>query len=293
MNRRTFLAASGLAGTALMASGKDTPGKPVVVLATDWGFKGNLTEFCEAIKQAGYDGMEMWWPGTAVRQKELQDALDRFDLKIGYLCGGSQTVFEEHFQAFRSALEAAAARKPLYINCHSGKDYFTYDQNKAFVDLTGEVAARTGIPVCHETHRGRMLYSAPVTRSFIEKHPSLRLTLDISHWCNVHESLLADQAETVDKALERVDHIHARIGHAQGPQVNDPRAPEWSRARDAHFAWWDKVVERKRKAGETVTFLTEFGPPDYFPTLPYTRQPVSDQWEINVYMMKLLRERYG
>jgi hypothetical protein len=28
------------------------------------------------------------------------------------------------------------------------------------------------------------------------------------------------------------------------------------------------------------------------PTLPYTRQAVANQWEINVYMMKILRERY-
>jgi hypothetical protein len=53
------------------------------------------------------------------------------------------------------------------------------------------------------------------------------------------------------------------------------------------------VIERKKKNGERMTILTEFGPPDYIPTLPYTRQPLSDQWAINVYMMKLLRKRYA
>ena len=61
---------------------------------------------------------------------------------------------------------------------------------------------------------------------------------------------------------------------------------------DAHLAWWDKVVERKKKAGERTTILTEFGPPLYMQTLPYTLQPLSNQWEINVYMMQLLRKRY-
>jgi hypothetical protein len=28
------------------------------------------------------------------------------------------------------------------------------------------------------------------------------------------------------------------------------------------------------------------------PTTPYTRQPLADQWAINVYMMQLLRKRY-
>jgi hypothetical protein len=97
----------------------------------------------------------------------------------------------------------------------------------------------------------------------------------------------------VNLALSRTDHIHARIGHAEGPQVNDPRAPEWKNAVDAHLSWWDKVVERKRIEGTPITFLTEFGPPSYLPTLPFTNQPVANQWEINIYMMDLLRKRYN
>jgi hypothetical protein len=109
----------------------------------------------------------------------------------------------------------------------------------------------------------------------------------------VHESLLGDQEETLTRVLDRVDHIHARVGHPEGPQVNDPRAPEWESAVKAHMKWWDSVAERKRKEGKRLTILTEFGPPDYLPTLPYTRQPVASQWDINVYMMNLLRKRYA
>jgi hypothetical protein len=105
--------------------------------------------------------------------------------------------------------------------------------------------------------------------------------------------LLADQKETIDLALSRTNHIHARIGHAEGPQVNDPRAPEWKDAVNAHFHWWDQVVKRRRAEGQFVTFLTEFGPPNYLQTLPFTNQPVANQWDINVYMMQLLRKRYS
>ena len=68
-----------------------------------------------------------------------------------------------------------------------------------------------------------------------KKFLNLRVTFDVSHWCNVHESLLADQQETVDMTLQRVDHIHARIGHPEGPQVNDPRAPEWEECSESTF----------------------------------------------------------
>ena len=192
-------------------------------------------------------------------------------------------------------IDAAATQtiqRPLYINCHSGRDYFTFDQNKTFIDHTIKLSEKTGIIICHETHRSRMLFAAPVGRQYIEKVPGLRITFDVSHWCNVSESLLQDQPETVQLTLPRVDHIHARIGHPEGPQVNDPRAPEWDAAVKAHFDWWDKIVEGKKKSGSRLTILTEFGPPDYMPTLPYTREPLADQWAINVHMMQLLRKRY-
>ena len=95
-----------------------------------------------------------------------------------------------------------------------------------------------------------LLYSSSVARHYLETIPELRVTFDVSHWCNVSESLLEDQQETIDLTLQRVDHVHARIGHQEGPQVNDPRAPEWNNAIDAHFAWWDKIIEIKKQKGE-------------------------------------------
>ena len=266
------------------------------IFATNWGFDGSMEEYCSRVKKDGYDGIEIWWPGNDKEQQELFGCLKKHQLEVGFLCGAGQANYKEHLDAFRKMIDAAAKQtnqKPLYINCHSGRDHFSFDQNKAFIDHTTKLSKETGITICHETHRSRIMFAAHITRQFIEKIPDLRLTLDISHWCNVHESLLSDQQETVDIALGRVDHIHARIGHPEGPQVNDPRAPEWEAAVKQHFLWWDKIVERKKKNGERITFLTEFGPPDYMPALPYTRQPVADQWAINVHMMQLLRKRYS
>lgn len=278
--------------------GPVSAGYQLIILGTNWGFPGSMDEFFAAIKKEGYDGAEIWWPGAdnLKAQQELFDALKKYNMKVGFLYGAPQSNPKEHLATFKKELDAALGnkfQKPLYFNCHSGKDFFTYDQNKPFIDYTTQKTKETGIPVYHETHRGRMMYAANITKRFIENIPELRLTFDVSHWCNVHESLLDDQQETVNLALERTDHIHSRIGHAEGPQVNDPRAPEWENALKAHIAWWDKVVARKKKQGEVMTILTEFGPADYLPVLPYTRQPVADQWAINVHMMHLLRKRYG
>lgn len=265
----------------------------LLIFATNWGYTGTWEAFAAMIREAGYDGAELWYPFDTRQRSEMLRAFNDYGLKLGFLVGGSDRNFQKHLDQFTRGLEGAVTEKPVYINCHSGRDYFTFEQNKRFIELTNRISASSAVPVYHETHRSRILYSAPVARQFIESLPDLRITLDISHWCNVHESLLDDQPETIAQTLERVDHIHARIGHAEGPQVNDPRAPEWSDAVAAHFAWWDTVVSRKKQAGAMMTFLTEFGPVDYMPALPYTRQPLADQWEINKYMLDTLRKRYS
>ena len=276
----------------LTASARN-PAYNLLIFATNWGYTGTWEQFASKIKQLGYDGAELWYPSDPAQRTEVFTAFENQGLKMGFLVGGWERDFQKHLDQFTSSLEGAVSQKPVYINCHSGRDHYSFDQNKKFVELTAKVSKASGVPVYHETHRARILYAAPVARQFIESHRDLRITLDISHWCNVHESLLEDQPEIISKTLERVDHIHARIGHAEGPQVNDPRAPEWRDAVNAHFGWWDAVVSRKRKEGNQMTFLTEFGPVDYMPALPYTRQPVADQWAINKHMLDTLRTRYS
>ncbi|HEY8734465.1 MAG TPA: sugar phosphate isomerase/epimerase [Puia sp.] len=307
MNRRNFLQTVGSASTALQLSSleaMDSLSKPdlymgnhfmLKLLATNWGFSGGLDAYCEKVKKEGYDGIEIWWPLEKKEQDNLFASLKNHDLEVGFLCAGSDSNYQKHFDQFVQMVDGAAkqtVQRPLYINCHSGRDYFTYEQGRTFIDHTTALTKSTGLKICHETHRSRLLFASPVARRYMETIPELRVTFDVSQWCNVHESLLEDQQETVDMTLQRVDHIHARIGHAEGPQVNDPRAPEWEHAVKAHFAWWDKIVEIKKQKGDVLTVLTEFGPPDYMPTLPYTRQPLSDQWAVNVYMMQLIRSRY-
>lgn len=306
MNRRNFLSTSSSATAAFMLapftewaatrpSFTKNASFTLLIMGTDWGFKGSRDQLCAALKKEGYDGVEVWWSNDAKAQDELFDALAKHQLKVGFLCAGSQPDLQLHLETFRKNLDAIVfdkRQKPVYINCHSGRDFFSYEENKLFIDHTTKRTKETGIPIYHETHRSRMLFAAHVARNFIEKNPELRLTFDVSHWCNVHESLLADQQQAMDLAISRAEHIHARIGHPEGPQVSDPRAPEWGSTIKAHFGWWDKIIERKKQRGEQMTILTEFGPPDYMPTLPYTRQPLADQWAINVHMMNLLRERY-
>lgn len=298
MERRHFIKHSSLLATSILTTTEDKQEykkmlkNDITILATNWGFEGGTAEFCAKASSAGYDGIEVWVPNETKQTSELLEAVKRFGLKLGLLAGGSDKDFSKHKIQFEQAIYKGISMNPIYINCHSGKDYFSFEQNKELIEFTINQSEISKLPIYHETHRGRALFAGHITKQFIDKIDKLKLTLDISHWCNVHESLLSDQPEMINIALSRSEHIHARVGYAEGPQVNDPRAPEWNEALQTHLGWWDKIVERKRREGKPITILTEFGPPSYLQTLPYTKKPVADQWEINVYMMNLLRNRY-
>ena len=63
--------------------------------------------------------------------------------------------------------------------------------------------------------------------------PALRLTADLSHSCVVAERLIAPELAPIQAMASRDDHVHARVGWAQGPQVSHPLGPEHREALEA------------------------------------------------------------
>ncbi|MDR6784887.1 sugar phosphate isomerase/epimerase family protein [Pedobacter africanus] len=259
----------------------------ILYFCTTWGQKkGGWDEFFSRIVSHGYQGVETDLP-IEIERNEFMEGLDKYGLK--FIAQHWETVTSDislHCEAYEKRLRELAALKPLFINSHTGRDFFSYEQNGSLLNVANVVTQDTGIKIVHETHRGRFAYAAHATRSYLEKFPALQLTLDVSHWCVVSESLLEDQQEAIDLAIARTTHIHARVGHAQAPQVADPSLPEYTEALAFHLNCWDKVVERHQN--KVLTITPEFGPVPYM--LP--NQPASQQLENNLYIMNLLKKRY-
>jgi hypothetical protein len=136
--------------------------------------------------------------------------------------------------------------------------------------------------VSFETHRSRSLFNPWAIEDWLSTYPDLRLTADLSHWCAVAERLMTPELTPIQAMAERVDHIHARVGHAQGPSVGHPLAPEWAEALEAHRRCWALFSQSQRRRGLAPRTITpEFGPDGYLPQLPFTGQPVADLEEIN------------
>ena len=250
--------------------------------------------FLQNVKAAGYDGIETSLPTSRNEKQEILNELEGLGLLlIGQHWETVNPSLHQHAEEFEARLRSLAEARPIFINSQTGKDYYSFEENKKLIDLASEIALETGIPIIHETHRGKFSFAAHVTKMYLQNVPDLKITLDISHWFNTAETYLADQIEAVDLAISRTEHIHSRVGFIEGPQITDPRAPEWNDVLQEHLNCWDKIIELHRNNNrQTFTITSEFGAPPYMPLLPYTKQPIVDQWEVNVYMMNLLKERY-
>lgn len=261
-----------------------------------WGCEDmDWRTFCQKVKQSGFDGIEGPFAEDTREQADMVDALKANDLQfIGQYYQSFEKDFEQHKSNYTKYLRLLASGKPIKINAQTGKDYFSFKQNAELFAAAGAISKETGITICHETHRNKALFAAHIARDYLRQLPDLKITADFSHWCNVAESLLEDQQEAMALACLHVEHLHARVGHAQGAQVTDPRLPLYARELDAHLNWWDAIVNHYREENKSVlTITTEFGPAPYMIRIPFTNMAIANQFDINVYMMQLLKKRYG
>ena len=263
----------------------------ILFFQTDWGNTLPMDAFLAKAKASGYDGVELWMPAGEDKKKSLKEGLKKYELEVIFLHGTARNLpFEEALRVYEVGLQEILAWKPVKVNSHTGNDFWTPEQNLAFIALGDRYAKQVGIPVLHETHRGRFSYTLPEAVGMLRKFPNLKYTLDVSHWMVVHERLLTESDPLLQEIFPAVDHIHARVGFAEGPQVPNPAAPEWKNEVKAHLDIWEKII--RSQMGKVFTVTTEFGPPPYMATVPFTNQPLADQWEANVWIRNALKSRF-
>jgi sugar phosphate isomerase/epimerase len=263
----------------------------LLITRSRWEFPDlPLPLFLTKVKEAGYDGTDIYLPSLKDSPEDVRRMHDDAGLSLFGMITTEGATAAQHRASLRPGFDLAARTGAVHLNCHPGKDFFSFDENCEIFAESLSLSREYGIPFSHETHRGRALFSTLSTRALLEALPDIRLTADFSHWCCVHESLLHDQEEIVALAIRRSDYIHARVGYIEGPQVSDPRAPEWKTELETHLMWWKQIAAQRREAGaNALGVCPEFGAPPYMPLLPFTRQPVTDLWEVTLWMKDLLR----
>jgi len=261
-----------------------------------WGLDTlGLQPMLEKIKGAAYDGIEIGIPADATRRRELRALLNEYQLDvIAHQYQAEGRGFDDYLRSFEQWIGIAASFEPRLVNSHTGRDYWTREQNLRLVEIAQSVEQRYGIPILHESHRRHFLYSAPAALEYFQQAQTLKITADFAHWVCVAESLLVGHDIALEEAIRRAGHIHARVGFAEGPQVPDPFSPIWSRELEVFSDWWLRIAKRFRFEGHDVLTVTpEFGPPPYGWISLQSGRAVRDFFEVNVAMKDYLHAHFA
>ncbi len=257
-----------------------------------WGVAESWEEAFPRIKADGFAGVEYLVPPAdeETRWRELLAAHQLDFLPLLFTRGAS---VDEHLESFTRQMERAITFTPVRANCHAGHDYWSRQETERFFEEALNVIDGVPFDVGFETHRGRILFHPWVTGDLLERFSTLQVTCDLSQWVVVCERLLDTEGAILEACADRCVHIHARVGHEEGPQVPDPRAPEVARHLEAHERWWQMIWKAQAERGLSLsTLCPEIGPPPYQQTLPYTGAAVADPNEIVKWMAERQVERF-
>ena len=269
-------------------------------LCTYWGSEGlSAKEFLEKVLSHGCDGVEINFPDNQHFVDEFMSELERirktshpeFIFIAQQVLSNEKETLAAYKERLTNRLNFLIGLKPNAINSHTGKDFFDFNSNVEILSLTEEIASKSGIPIWHEIHRGRFSFHLRTLLDYLNIFPNLKLIADLSHFCVVSESDLSDQHELLTQIYPNIQHIHARVGFEQSPQVNHPFAPEWKQHLERYTTWWKEIIELQSQQGKAqFTITPEFGPFPYMPQAPFTQSPLANQWELNTEMKTYLLE---
>jgi hypothetical protein len=223
------------------------------------------------------------------------------------LSGQQLQVFERHIACFK---EQVAACYQLFgdrregglltlVIAHDLRDNFPWNIAAGYFRNVLAWEQEKDLIVAHETHRKRFLYSPWAIRDFFLKYPDirsqLRLCADFSHLMCVAEVDTSDVVlnQAIDFLVPNVIHTQCRVGYDHGPQVVDPRSPEWIHYMEGSERWWDSIWKSQLDRGcEYTTMIAEHGPPTYQACAPGSQEPLADIWDVNHWVQLRRQERF-
>jgi len=273
----------------------------ILYSSTYWGSESLSPEnFISKTIGDGFNGVELFLQPPDEKTNLFMSAIDAVKMiNNDFYFIALQLVFPakesvtDYIKKMERNLASISSLNPLFINSHTGKDYYSFDDNCRVIEAAMNFSAKNNIRILHETHRSRFAFHTSTLLPYLEKFPEMELTGDLSHFCVVSESMLEDQEEILEKIFPHISHLHARVGYEQGSQVNDPKAPEWNSHISRFINWWYQIIKLKQKAGQKVFTITpEFGPVPYMPVMPYTKEPMSVQWDNNLFIKKLVQSKF-
>lgn len=252
------------------------PGHPGVVPGIAWFGLAGLPEpaaaYLPRLRAAGFLLVE----SAAFRDTEhLKVVRD-----CGLLLGAAVTGISQR-EEILPAVEAAALAGASYVRMKLLSAWHQRDQVAAALQEVGRAIDTTGLPVHVETHRDTASQDLFRWSALLADFPSLRLTLDVSHYRITgdwpQQPRHPAHAAAQELVLARTSGLHLRICDGEHIQVAPDRA---GRLLDWHRDLWHGAVTRWRAvAPPDASFpaVVELLAPPFAPT-DAAGHEVGDRW---------------
>ena len=240
---------------------------------TLWGVTQPLAELLPQLKARGYQGVEACMPFTSPADRAALLSACRAGTisKVVLMLQTSGDSVSQHLASLDAQLAEAVAfsAHAHCINIHGGADSWSFSQSSeyfaGFLQLEQKYKPLgLGMPLLHETHRGRILYSPWASVPLLRAFPTLLLTADLSHWVVVGERHLA--AEELELVAARTRHIHARPCSPNQIQLRSCASPHHAADLEAFKGYWRTIFKAQIALGTGPCSVDpELGPFPYHP----------------------------
>ncbi|MFN3405064.1 MAG: hypothetical protein ACK40G_13265 [Cytophagaceae bacterium] len=251
----------------------------------------NLADFLSKLKEAGYDGVEMQLPKEKVEKFILKHVLKDLNLLFVATIKLEYNTFEEYFTAYINALNDLQEFEPVAINSVTGKSWFSFEQNCRLIEEAALFAVKTGIKVYHKADRNGFAFHPAVVGNYIKTFANLEFTSDFSEWV-IASGMEPNRFKNLCGDIS-FSHINCKIADTNTAQISDPRAPEFSGLMEQYIKSWEEIVANACRTEKALVTINTAFDQACAPKLPYSNMPVSNAWDINLYLLKTLSEAFA
>src|SRR3569833_1299457 len=107
----------------------------ILFFRSTWGMEApSLPNQLLQIQQAGFDGVELGVPATLQACAEARRRVDDLGLQVVVQQWTAGHTAAEHAASFEEQYQRALALRPLQVNSHTGRDYFSLEDNLKVFD---------------------------------------------------------------------------------------------------------------------------------------------------------------
>ncbi|OXM82721.1 sugar phosphate isomerase/epimerase family protein [Paenibacillus rigui] len=248
----------------------------------------------EKLAEAGFTGILGRLPAPE-EQALWRKLLDEYQLSFGV------HSFPSRREELASFLQEAKRFGVQYVNSQVMDSFVTDEAAVQLLHELTEEAAAAGLPYLVETHRGRVTQDLHRTVSYVQALPSLRLTIDLSHYVvageMVGESMLRQAEPLFDVLLQRTSSLHGRVSNGEQVQIDIGDQVE-SELTAPYLRWWSKGMAywlQDAQPGDVLPFVSELGPPGYAITSRShggAATEISDRWQQAMIFKQLAEEAW-